>query len=522
MKKQLLKLTLLFGGVISTMTSFSQTRYIDDVFSDYTKAANVLYDSNRSMNILFGSGYPVPAMNNNPIVTANLRCDIYSPAGDTITKRPVVIIVHTGSYLPVLVNAQTTGNKEDSAIVEICRRFAKKGYIAVAMNYRLGWRATTRIQAVATQDLLQATYRGMQDVRNCIRFLRANASTYGIDTSKIIVGGQGTGGYIALAVGNVDKRDEIESNIKFLRDDLSPMVNMDTLGDWTGVGGLPYFNYSADANESANAHMIFNYGGAMGDSTWMQANSLPMVGIHVATDPFAPYMTGDVRVPNGPIAIPTASGAGVVIPMANNIGINNKINAATYTDAYTTRAMQASGGVKNLFPLYTVSPADGAPWEWWDRAGVQAATGNTAGNFYGYPMPANGRAADSTSFLINPLMSAEKGRAYIDTVVNFVAPRIAVQFDLVNLTGVKEIANVSKHLSVYPNPATTTLNIDFNSAAGTVNAYNVMDITGRILLNGNATGNNFAFDVNALNAGLYFVNITLKDGSVATKRVVIE
>jgi len=49
-----------------------------------------------------------------------------------------------------------------------------------------------------------------------------------------------------------------------------------------------------------------------------------------------------------------------------------------------------------------------------------------------------------------------------------------------------------------------------------------MDITGRVLLNGNATSNSFAFDVNTLNPGLYFVNITLKDGSVATKRVVIE
>lgn len=522
MKKQLLKLTLLCAGVISTMASIAQTRYVDDVFSDYTKSANIMYDSNRSMNILFGSGYPIPSVNQSPFITANLMCDIYAPAGDTIMARPVIIVAHTGSYLPVLVNKQTTGNKNDSAIVELCSRFAKKGYVVVAVNYRQGWRATTTNQEVATQDLITATYRGIQDVRNAIRFLRSNATTYGIDTSKIIVGGQGTGGYIALGLGTVDSRAEIETNIKFLRGDFTPMVSVDTLGDWNGIGGNPYFNYSGDAAVSGNAHMIFNYGGAMGDSTWLQANSLPMVGLQVVTDPFAPYLTGDVRVPNGPIAVPTASGSGVTVAMANSLGVNTKINAAVFTDAYTTRAMQASNNVKNLFPFYTAVSVDGAPWEWWDRAGIQTATGATAGSFYGYPMPANGYAADSTSFMINPLMSAAKGRAYVDTIVNFIAPRIAAQFELASFVGVKEIANVSKHLSVFPNPATTTLNINFNATVGAVNTYNVMDITGRVLINGNATSNNFSFDVNTLNAGLYFVNITLKDGSVATKRVVIQ
>jgi hypothetical protein len=471
------------------------------------------------MNILFQSGYPIPSVNNSPFITANLKCNVYSPAGDSLTSRPVVLILHTGSYIPAVANKQTTGNKEDSAVVEMCARLAKKGYVAVAVNYRLGWRATSTIQEVATQDLLQATYRGIQDVRNCIRFLRANAATYGIDTSKIIVGGQGTGGYIALGLGTVDKRSEIESNIKFLRGDLTPMVNMDTLGDWNGLGGHPYFNYSGDSAISGNAHMVFNYGGSMGDSTWMQANSLPMVSLQVVTDPFAPYMTGDVRVPNGPTVIPSASGAGVTIPMANNLGLNNKINAATFTDAYTTRAMAASNGVKNLYPFYVAFPIDGAPWEWWDRATMQATQ---ASSFYSYPMPANGRVADSLSFFTNPLMSAAKGKAYIDTVVNFVTPRIAAQFDLASFVGVKEVANASQFLSVYPNPATDVLYINFESNRGQVASYKVMDVTGRAVLNGDADANAFTLNVNSVNPGLYFVNITLKDGSIATKRVVIE
>lgn len=520
MKKQLLKLAMLTTGLVATSAAMAQTRYIDDVFSNYTKSANIVYDSNRSLNILYNSGYPNPTVNSSPFITANLTCDVYKPDGDTMMVRPVVILLHTGSYIPAIANQQPTGNKNDSAIVELAGRFAKKGYVAVAMNYRLGWNALTQSQSEATEDLIQATYRGIQDVRNCVRYLRTNAATYGIDTSKIIVGGQGTGGYIALALGSVDKVSELESNIKFLREDFSPMVNVDTLGDWNGIGGNPYFNYSGDASVSGNVHMVFHYGGAMGDSTWLEANSLPVLGMQVVSDPFAPYRTGDVVVPGERrlTVIPSASGAGVVIPMANNLGVNNKINAATFTDAYTTRAMAASGGVKNLFPFYTAFPFDGAPWEWWNRTIIQ----NTPGTmFYQYPMPASGSKADSLALITNPLMSDAKGKAYCDTVVNFVSPRIAAQFDLATFTGVKEIANKNQFLSVYPNPASDVLYINFEANAGNVAAYQIMDVTGRTLVEGKATANAFSLNVAELKAGLYFVHISLKDGSIATKRVII-
>jgi hypothetical protein len=510
MKKQLLKLLTVCGLSVMASASFAQDRYVDDVFSNVTKTTNILYDSNRSVNI----GYPL--IPGGPIITANLRCDIYAPSGDTILKRPVVIVAHTGSFLPAIVNRQATGNKDDSSIVEICNRFAKKGYVAVALNYRLGWNAASSVQAEATEGLLKATYRGIQDVRNCIRFLRSNATMYGIDTSMIVVGGQGTGGYIALAFGTVDKRAEIESNTKFLRGDFTPMVNMDTLSDWNGLGGLPYFNYEGDAAVSGNAHMIFNYGGSMGDSAWLEANSLPVVSLHVKSDPFAPYGTGDVKVPNGPTVIPSASGAGAFMVLANGFGVNAKINAAVYSDAYTARAMQASGNVKNLFPLETAVLPDGAPWEWWDRPTIQAAT---SGTFYVYPIPASGSVADSLSFMVNPLMSPAKGRAYIDTIVNYVAPRIAVQFDLVDFTGIKELPSLSGKLTVYPNPAKDEVSI---SLPVTISSVSVLDITGREVLVMAAKDKSVRVDVSSLNQGLYFINAKTADGRSAVKRIVVE
>jgi acetyl esterase/lipase len=519
MKKLLLKSAMLCAVGLAGHLSFAQNRYVDDVFSGVTKTANIEYDSNRSVNILYGV-----VQGQLPIITGKLMCDIYQPEGDSIEKRPLIIVASTGSFLPAIVNQQATGNKDDSAIVELCTRFAKKGYVAVALNYRVGWNPQETVSEVATEQLLKATYRALQDVRNCIRYMRVNATEYGVDTSKIVVGGQGTGGYIALAFGTVDRRAEIEENIKFLRGgDLSPMVSVDTLGDWNGLGGvaLPaypfYFNYSGDSAVSGDAHMIFNYGGAMGDSAWLEASSLPMVGMHVTTDIFAPYHSGNVVVPGtNRTVIPNASGAGDVIPRANALGVNDKINAAVYNDPYTARAMAVSGGVKNLFPFQTQVSVDGAPWEWWDRPTVQA---KVSGSFYGMPIPASGAKADSLSSVTNPFMSATKARAYIDTVVNFIAPRIAVQFDLVDFTGIKELANLSSKLSVFPNPAKEELNIQLPV---NMKSVSIVDMMGREVLTSEAKSMNAKMDISSLTQGLYFVNVKTVDGRNAVKRVVVQ
>jgi acetyl esterase/lipase len=404
---------MLFVAMMFLGSNLFAQRYLDDVFSAVNKTTNVVYDSNRAVNII--------PPNNPPIITQNLICDIYQPAGDSLCKRPVIILLHTGSYLPTLVNQQTTGSKNDSNVVEIANRFAKKGYVVVAMNYRLGWNPATTNQAAAAEQLIKATYRAIQDVRNCVRFMRKNAATYRVDTAKIIVGGQGTGGYVALGLAAVNKRSEIETNPKFLRGDFSPMVSVDTLGDWNGLGGNPFFNYSGEPELSGNVHMVFNFGGAMGDSTWMDNATLPIVSLHCLKDPFAPYRTGNVIVPTtGITVIPSASGAGSVIPFANSLGINNKINSKTYTDPISVRATALTGGVNNLYPFWTLTP-EGSPWEWWDRAFVQSIN---------FPSPGAGRIADSLSMLTNPFMSAARARAYCDTIVGFVNPRIVTQFDL--------------------------------------------------------------------------------------------
>ncbi|MCG9880717.1 MAG: T9SS type A sorting domain-containing protein, partial [Bacteroidia bacterium] len=322
------------------------------------------------------------------------------------------------------------------SIVFLANDLAARGYVVAAIDYRSGWNPTTTNQSAATEQLLTATYRGMQDVANAIRYFRVNQNMYDIDTAKIIVGGQGTGGYISYAVATVSTRADIENNLKFLRNDLSPMVSMDTLGDWTGVGGVPMLNFGADANVSGKAHMTFNFGGAMGDTAWMKSNSLPIVSLQCTKDPFAPYGTGNVIVPTtGITVIPNASGASHVIPKANALGINNKLNSVFYVDPVSVRALDVPNAENNMFGFESSFPFENAPWEWWNRTilqntpAVPYAGAPLSAPFFGF-IPANGREADSLSMLTNPNMSDAKAKAYLDTIARFVAPRMAVQFDL--------------------------------------------------------------------------------------------
>ena len=144
--------------------SFSQTRYIDEVFSDVTVHSDVNYGTNVSVLPLLLGAPPSPTP---------LLCDIYEPSGDSLTDRPVVLLAHTGVFLPPVINGQPTGSKLDSSIVEQCKRWAKKGYVAVAFNYRLGWNAQSTVQEVRTATVIQAVYRGMQDARTVTRFMRS-------------------------------------------------------------------------------------------------------------------------------------------------------------------------------------------------------------------------------------------------------------------------------------------------------------------------------------------------------------
>ena len=273
-------------------------RYISPVFPSASLTPDIVFAN----NIQTLTGTPT---------AIDLKADIYQPSGipDPVNNRPLVIILHDGFYLPNIINGRPFGNKRDSCVVHICTELAKRGYVAASISYRLGWNpAATGVsgQDIRTGTYLQALYRATQDARSCVRFFKANGASYGIDTSKIIMGGFGHGGDISLACATLDKTQEINLP-KFLANTTNSTygfvagqsyVNQSFNGDFEGFGGIPQLNNTNNTpGYSSKINFAFNMGGALLDPSWLEVGDCPIVSFHVVSDPFTPYGNGAVIVP---------------------------------------------------------------------------------------------------------------------------------------------------------------------------------------------------------------------------------
>jgi acetyl esterase/lipase len=148
------------------------TRYRDDVFAEVTVTPNLIY------------GTAVDQLGN----TVTLRLDVYQPTDDTVDARPAIVWVHGGSF--------RSGSRTSGEIVDQARTFAEKGYVSVAISYRLHPTGCTVVDVYCITAIHQAKY----DAQAAVRWLRANATSYGIDTGRIAMGGSSAGAITALNV----------------------------------------------------------------------------------------------------------------------------------------------------------------------------------------------------------------------------------------------------------------------------------------------------------------------------------
>ena len=117
---------LLMAAFAICMTAGAQTRYLDEVFSDVDVTSNIQYGTNVTV---------ITALQGQPPAAQPLVLDLYEPAGDTETDRPLLLYFHTGNFLPQYVNGSPLGTKTDSSSVEICTRYAKMGYVVASVGY---------------------------------------------------------------------------------------------------------------------------------------------------------------------------------------------------------------------------------------------------------------------------------------------------------------------------------------------------------------------------------------------------
>jgi pectinesterase len=114
--------------------------------------------------------------------SGELLLDVLRP-NDT-KQRPAVLCLHGGFW--------AKGSKK--FMHPLAEGLVEKGYVAVCSNYRL-----TDVAPAPAQ---------LHDVFSAIRFLRENASDYGIDPGMIGVTGSSAGGYLAVMAAVFDSGDK--------------------------------------------------------------------------------------------------------------------------------------------------------------------------------------------------------------------------------------------------------------------------------------------------------------------------
>lgn len=582
MKRVLQSLFVVLAFVFSIQT-FAQ-RYVSEVFDTYQKFENVQFGVN--VNPLIASfpataeeetqwttemafinnlidesilvpdtllSYPnfffpnssLPANLHTLLKITPLEMDVYTPpADDEVTQRPVFIYIHTGNFLPPLFNGAITGDKIDSAAVNVCTQMAKRGYVAVSINYRMGWNPTAEDENVRRGTLLQAVYRAVHDTQTAVRFLRSPAgNNFGIDASKISLIGQGSGGYVAQAYITLTDYSEIEDLPKFIDPiTFEPYVIEERDGTIDGGPGFlrlhdPLFDFGLSKDVSLAANM----GGALADESWLEAGEPAMVSFHCIRDPYAPFNEGMVVVPTTDENVVPVHGANFFIQKANDLGNNNAFSSFPAGDPYTDAArshygqtydyiyatepeVTVSSTPEGLFPFLLPLNGDGplgvygnqgAPWDFWDLNTLEIVV-DAANELYGEDF--NAAQLHAQGLLSNPGMGPEKGLAYIDTVQSYLHPRAALVMDLA--TGIGELPEVKNAMKLYPNPSSMD-QVTIENDKAIMSEIIVMDALGREVFSASVNDFRYRLDHTGWNDGLYFVTVLFKEGGQLTKKLVI-
>lgn len=193
-----MKYATLFLTLLSSLMATAQLPYTENEFGFSVQT-----------DIEYGQDINFAGMND------TLLLDIYKPVGDDNCKRPCLILIHGGSWIG--------GSKNDINIVNMAESFAEKGWVVATINYRLGthktpgyemyWLCNDDISAPCayiadSSEVFRANYRGQQDAKGAIRFMKDRALMDSIDIQNVFVAGESAGAFISYAVAFMDAEDE--------------------------------------------------------------------------------------------------------------------------------------------------------------------------------------------------------------------------------------------------------------------------------------------------------------------------
>ena len=233
--------------------------------------------------------------------------DLYQPAGDNNTGRPLIIWMHGGGF--------KFGSKADKGMQLWSETFAKRGYVCACINYSL----SKHNPLFKFDELMKSTYYAVQDAHMAVEYFKKNYKQYNIDPDKIILGGNSAGGMIALQAAYTSNAE------------LAKFV------------GLPDTVLGAKSTEIPKIAGVISYWGGIFNPDWLKNNRVPIMCVHGSKDGVMPL---------------THKSA----PLYGSLSIHEKADALKIPNDYKVFEGYSHELQKHFNPVFGVSKATKERW----------------------------------------------------------------------------------------------------------------------------------------------------------------
>jgi acetyl esterase/lipase len=203
-----------------------------------------------------------------PYATVNgkeLRLDIYQLGTRAAEPMPAVILIHGGGWTSL----------DKSTMRGMGMFLARFGFVAFSVDYRL---------MNGNQNRWPAQ---LDDVQRAVRWVRANASKYGVNSDRIGAFGHSAGGQLAALLGMEDTRDNSDPALARYSSKVQAVVD---------VSGPTDFTTGHDADGMAFLTELFGASYAKDPEIWREAS--PALQVSKSDAPFLIVQgTQDLTVP---------------------------------------------------------------------------------------------------------------------------------------------------------------------------------------------------------------------------------
>jgi acetyl esterase/lipase len=225
--------------------------------------------------VLHGAEIPSEKVQRDVIYSTNggvtLKLDIFLPAGKQDKPSPAILYVHGGGW-------RGGGKSMGSWLNPLTRELIERGYVVVAaVDYRLApeykWPAF------------------IHDVKCAVRFLRANAKKYNIDSDHIGTWGSSAGGHLVALLGTADASAKLEG-----AGYTNQSSRVQAVVDFFGPSDLLRLGEAAEHRE--RARIVFGEGDdiykAASPITYVTKDDAPFLIIHGDGDKLVPLKQSEV------------------------------------------------------------------------------------------------------------------------------------------------------------------------------------------------------------------------------------